>query len=137
MFRKTPAVMLLGFMASCALVSVVFAVQQAIADSTIAPPTELPPVVQGWLGILAPIIAQFVVNRFDSRVKRFGVSLLLTGLTGAASFYLTKPATTDFVDFVIYFYAWASISYQAVWRSLWDSNLPLPRFFQRKDGGVA
>jgi hypothetical protein len=137
MLRKTILVALLCFMASSALAAVVLAAQQAIADSTIAPPTELPPIVKTWLGVLAPIVAQFVVNRFKSRVKRFGISLLLTGLTGAASFYLVRPGTTDFVDFMIYFYAWASISYQAVWRSLWDSNLPLPRFIQRKEGGVA
>lgn len=100
----------------------------------VTPPTELPPTVAGALGILAPIIAQFVVNRVKGRFQRFLVAIGLTVITGMVSYAIVKPAGVDQVDFLVYFFAWAQISYQAVWRSLWDSSLPLPSFMKRVEG---
>lgn len=104
-------------------------------DNPVVPPTELPPLVSGALGIVAPIIAQFVVNRVQGRFKRFLVSILLTSIVGIVSYAIVKPETVDQVDFLIYFYAYASISYQAFWRSLWDSSIPLPTILKRIEGG--
>lgn len=97
----------------------------------VIPPAKLPDFVALLLGVLASVIVQFVKGRYQSRTVRFLISLLLSFVVGALSYFIAAPPGADLVTFVIHVFAYSQLAYNGFWKVIWEELLKLRKIGAR------
>lgn len=81
-------------------------------------PTELPAGLLSLLGFLAPIIIQFVTRYVPTKLGRYLVALVLSGITGVVAMWMGGYGWQFDVTFLVYWYTFAQIAFHLVWQPL-------------------
>lgn len=82
---------------------------------------QLPELISMILGALVPVAIEPLKKFFATRVKRFFAALGLSSLVGAIAFLMTKPATADVADIVVYVFGFSQLAYNGFWKQLWQA----------------
>lgn len=85
------------------------------------PPVTLPDVLVVLLGALSPILVQLIKRGIKERLIRFVISLVLTGGTGAAAFFIVNPPGLDLADSIAWSFAASQMTYQ-FFKSIWQEG---------------
>lgn len=81
-------------------------------------PSELPGGLLSLLGFLAPIVIQLVTRYVPSKLGRYIVALVLSGVTGIAAMGLGGYGWHFDVTFLVYWYTFAQLAFHLVWQPL-------------------
>lgn len=85
------------------------------------PIVELPELIMVVLGVLSPIVIQFITKRVTNEMMRFVISLVLSGLVGFAAMPLLKIPIANTPETIIKMFAYASVAYKMFWKPIWDN----------------
>lgn len=93
---------------------------------------KLPELITIGLGFLAPIVIQFVKNRYASKTARFYISLLLSAVIGFAAYALAPPEQRDPVAFVVTVFGYATVAYNVFWKPIWENTVLGSAFLKKR-----
>ena len=79
-------------------------------------PIELPGGLVTLLGLLAPIVIQFVTKHVTNELARFAVSLLLSAVTAIIAMAFSGVSWTVTPEFIAVWFTFATISYKLFWK---------------------
>jgi len=109
-----------------AVITIVFCATAYAQDEPVTLPTVLPNLITAALGVFAPVVIQFVVNRVNSENTRLYIAIALSIMTGVISYYIAPPDYPMAVRLAIVF-TYIQLSYKAFWKVLWDKYFPRMR----------
>jgi hypothetical protein len=82
----------------------------------------LPDLLTVILGFFAPLVIQFVKNRFANRTARFFISLALSAVIGIVAYVIEPPPVRDPVAFIVTVFGYATLAYKGFWKPIWEAT---------------
>ena len=91
----------------------------ALAQGGQQPDLALPAMIVAVLNFFAPIVIQFLKTKLESRLARFWVSLIISGLTGLIAAIVAGVNANDTIQLVIISFSMAQLAYNSFWKVIW------------------
>jgi hypothetical protein len=83
---------------------------------------EIPEAMKVLLGLIAPLIIQFVTMRVKGKIYRFLIAIVLSGVTGIAAMLWQGVSLEFTVEFISLWYLVTQLAFHLFWQPLFKKN---------------